>query len=203
MHSTSPIWRFVLCAILYAVSGTAASTEDAQCAVTSQKAAKPIYDDFNRRMAFDTATGEWHFNGDDGPIPIRSDKAAKTLADAVRGKRLLYMGDSTARNPAITLVALLCNRVLYPNCRQIASANANDGNATAWMCRHSMEGDVSSVFGRKPHNVCEAMVRSFVVPLINMTLPEMPTLAARKRLWPTGKLPPMNRIVVPSYVATM
>eukprot|EP00672_Neobodo_designis_P009572 CAMPEP_0174861388 /NCGR_PEP_ID=MMETSP1114-20130205/51464_1 /TAXON_ID=312471 /ORGANISM="Neobodo designis, Strain CCAP 1951/1" /LENGTH=524 /DNA_ID=CAMNT_0016096399 /DNA_START=48 /DNA_END=1618 /DNA_ORIENTATION=+ len=175
-----------------------------QCSSASEIAADSVYRTFESRVRFDDVTAEWtFFKAASESIGTRSDAGVKHLGETLRNRRLVFMGDSTARNPAITLAALLCNRAFYPNCRQVASANANDGNTTAWMCRTPMSGEEASLFGRNAHNTCEATVRSFVVPLINMTLPDMPTLALRKKLWPTGKLPPMNRIVVAALNLTV
>jgi hypothetical protein len=158
-------------------------------------------------LHMDAVSGEWvaQLSSAVGakPTPIRSEAGVAALTDVVRNRRLVYMGDSTARNPAIVLVALLCNRASFANCRHVASANGNDGNRTALTCAIPIEGDDPSVFGRGAGNVCRDIVRSYVVPLVNITLTEMPTLAVRKKLWATGKLPPMNRIVVASLNFTV
>jgi hypothetical protein len=200
-------------ALLVVLTAGAGDTDAAlPCANASRNEARRIYDNADNRAVFDSESLQWRWNARDGArnssFFVTEPVALARLAAFTRNRRFLFLGDSTARNPAIVLAAMLCNPRSFAECRQIATVHPGDGDMGALACNRSATtfdatSDNSSDLLANEYNTCFDMVQAHVVPLVNITMSEAVVRRLRKRVWEQGKVPPMNRISIPSLNFTI
>jgi hypothetical protein len=178
------------------------AANESACVIQTREAATATYDFVKTAAVFDATNLQWLWkqaSDSNASVTIGTANSSEQLASWVRGKRLLFIGDSTSRNPAIILASMLCNPVMYAQCRQIATVHPMDGDMGAVACKLPPENFTGTVVP----NTCPEDIRAYVVPLINLTMSEAALRAVRKGLWEQGKLPPMIRVVMPRFNLTI
>ncbi|CUG50321.1 Hypothetical protein, putative, partial [Bodo saltans] len=122
----------------------------------------------------------WHF--DENPCGFHR-MGADELATMLKGKSILFVGDSSVRNTGLSLLASMCNPDHLSDCDQIMTL--------PFIHR---EGTVTSAFScgeKSASNRCGEIKHRFT-PLTNLTMNEFyKTHEDRRKFWKTKIIPPL------------
>jgi hypothetical protein len=124
-------------------------------------------------------------------VAVGAPGSLRVVRESLRGRRLLFVGDSTVRNAAISLIASTCNP-FWRACSQLATWQPKPGIGDALTC----EG-APSQRGDGVKNTCATAISVRVVPIVNLTSSRLPrSKMERKWMWKNGILPPLVRVTL-------
>lgn len=131
---------------------------------------------------FQTFTNEkrWHFK--ENPCGFHH-MGSEELLQMLRGKSILFVGDSSVRNAGLSLLASMCNPNHYAKCHQLMSlpfVRREKGFVGGFTCGKNMSD-----------NTCGEIHHRFTV-LQNLTVSEFyKTPEERRKYWKTKNVPPL------------
>lgn len=127
-----------------------------------------------------TPEERWHF--DQNPCGFRA-LQAEELSTLLKGKSILFIGDSSVRNSGLALLAAMCNPEHMSKCDQIMTLpfiRRDQDIVSAFSCMED-----------SPSNRCAEIKHRFT-PIANLTANEFyKTQEERRKFWKSKTIPPL------------
>jgi hypothetical protein len=188
--------RVTLLIAIVVTTATAVATLPPTCDAPTMSAAQTAAAEVKKMIRYANSTQRWYMepkSPDDVREWVGSSSAQAAITDVLRDRHLLFIGDSTVRNAAISLAASLCNPH-SEECAQLATWVPKDGVPDALTCGADKRPNTNS---------CARGLTVTVVPIVNLTSLRLPrSKMERKWMWKNGVLPPLVRVTLHDINAT-